>query len=334
MANNGNVEHESDGVDTNRKADVIPDHLLIGGGRRGVKTPTKVPSRLKAAAKPPVEEEADDDIGAAEGADSVEELDEGSEEAAEESRKTDDDDADDAGEENAEPQGEDEADRSDLSDDELADLLFDDVSGQTKRAEKKAESKGDVLTGEYETEYKRAVEKHGEELADELFKPMLLREQRRDAQLAEIVKHHSTEKQRVEEQRVREVATFFSTKSKGGFAKVYGDDPLNEKNPLRLAAMQKVINKAIEFREKADAIGVEVSTAALLEKAHKNVWRGTKLAGLLDSKRETMERRASVTTTPAGGSRRPAAGGDGKASGDPYAKARKVLKEALKSRKF
>jgi len=320
------------GVDRSRKAAIVPDHMLIQpkanatgkipGGARFTKS-----KAAREAERGDVEDDQDlrDEIDSEE--DTGFDQDAGEEDAGEEApvnrrRYAQDDEQpeDDAGEEVVDEVGDAE------SDDELLDVILNDSGQGRGEANQEKADDGNTLRGAYLDEYNAIAEQYGPELADRAFKPRLLREQAIEAALQPLLQERVA-RQNAELARARQTTEqFFSGKASTGFAKLYGSDPSKASKTQQLA-MQRTIEKAIEYRKKAEAVGVEIQPVKLLERAHKALWGNTDIAKTIQSTQKIMHRRSENISMPSRRGARvdPERGGGNAGGEDKYAKVRQAL---------
>jgi len=349
---------ESDGYDTSRRSEaVLPDHLFIGGGRRGAGAsngtraaagaarPAQRPAARQAA---PVQNQEPEDVQDQFDDADLEALGEGGDGLAPGHAGDDSlDETGDGGDGEGEGGEGDEAAAAELSEDELIDLMLQDEPGtgllreqaqQGQRQPQRQAPKGGELTdASLISEYEFAVDKYGQEMADNLIKPRLIREQKMQQQLAAYQQHIDDQQQQVSAQAEATCYNFFSTMSQGGFAAIYGADPRSAK-PIQVEAMRRVITKAAVIKAQLQAAGVPITPEKALEKAHQKLWGGTAIGQRVNANAQTMQNRSrNITVRPtrggagvsngqsnAGGN----TGGGSGDGGDKYANLRAALRKA------
>lgn len=306
------------GVDNTRPANVIPDSSLIGGSRDGAK-----PAARRAAAPAAANKAVDDDD--ADTSESQPDAPEG--------------EGGDAGDgkpaEGAAGAANGEADAADLTDDDLLDMLLESdgdgtpaaaTQATTKTEQRGTPKKASDLEPTLKAEYDAAVERYGEELVNTVMLPGLLREQATNQRLQPLLSRHAEQFEEQQARAQREVSDFFTAKSTAGYAKVYGEGP-NKASPVQIEAMKRVVAKAVEIKNKAQAAGISITPQKAMERAHNALWSKTPLGAKVAANQATMQQRANSTTMP---TNRNAAGASSNvpAGGDPYAKVRGALKKA------
>lgn len=354
---------ESDGYDTSRRSEaVLPDHLFIGGGRRGAGASNGTraaagaarPAQRPAARRAPVQRQQEVETDAQDQFDDadLEALDEGGDGLSPGHAGDDslDEDGDEAGEGEGDASGTaegDEATAAELSEDELIDLMLQDEPGTgllreqaqqgQRQPQRQAPKSGELTDASLISEYEFAVDKYGQEMADNLIKPRLIREQKMQQQLAAYQQHIDDQQQQVSAQAEATCYNFFSTMSQGGFAAIYGADPRSAK-PIQVEAMRRVITKAAVIKAQLQAAGVPITPEKALEKAHQKLWGGTAIGQRVNANAQTMQNRSrNITVRPtrggagvsngqsnAGGN----TGGGSGDGGDKYANLRAALRKA------
>lgn len=293
MSDNDNIIEN--GQDNSRRATDIPDRMLIGNGRD--------PKPRTAE----IEDQVEDDTG---------DVDESQVAELEEDSAVVDED----GNGGTDPS----------NDDELIDAIVDadlvprEVATQTQQQPQTNNS--NQLHGEFLEEYNAVVEAYGEELADKVVKPRLLREQRLEAQLAPFIQTQQQALQKQAEEAQKVVLNFFDEMSNSGFNSLYGTT--DNRKPVQNEACRRVLDKAIQIKTKVESAGLTISPRKALQKAHESVWGNSPIGKRVRANQNTMEQRATNTTLPStrGGLTSNKQGS--RQSGDPYAKVRNALKRS------
>lgn len=294
MSENENIIES--GSEPSRRASDIPDRMMIGNGRE--------PKQREEEIDDVIDEVADDtgDVDASQ----VSEVDES---------------------EDDQQNSNDGTGASD--DDELIDVLIDaDVIAPrtTQTQEHTQVPNTNELYGTYLEEYKAVVESYGEELADKIVKPRLIREQKLEAQLAPWIQTQQQQAQKEAAEAERTVLNFFDEMSNAGFNSVYGTT--DSRRPIQNEACKRVLAKAIEIKNKVEAAGLTITPRKALAKAHEQVWGNSPIAKRVRQNQTTMDRRSENTSLPATRGGVTGSKSANKSSPDRYSQVRNALKRA------